>query len=259
MFETLADAEVALLFSPMLGLTALVAVLLAGAFSVVGAVRRWGSDRIIVGSLCSSYVNAGNLGIAVAHYVLGDASLVAPVLLLQLLVFTPLFLAALDLTGPGEVAPRWQRLTAPARNPVVIGCLLGVVVSGTDVTLPPALLAPVSLLGAMAVPTMLLSYGYALRGSPVPGRSEERGPVLLATALKVVAAPAVSWLLGEWVFGFEDDLLFAVVVLAGLPAAQNLFTYALRYRAAVALCREAILLSTACSLPVLLALALLSG
>jgi hypothetical protein len=83
--------------------------------------------------------------------------------------------------------------------------------------------------------------------------------VLLATALKVVAAPAVSWLLGEWVFGFEDDLLFAVVVLAGLPAAQNLFTYALRYRAAVALCREAILLSTACSLPVLLALALLSG
>ena len=34
----------------------------------------------VIGSLCSAYVNAGNLGIPIALYVLGDISLMAPTL-----------------------------------------------------------------------------------------------------------------------------------------------------------------------------------
>jgi predicted permease len=257
MLETLAAAEIGVLFSPILALSALVTFLTATTFMVVGAVRGWGLDRMIVGALCSSYVNAGNLGIAVAHYVLGDASLVAPVLLLQLLVFTPLFLVTLDLITSGEPASPWQRAITPFRNPVVWGCLVGVIFSATDSTIPMWLLQPVALLGAMAVPSMLLAYGYSLHGSPLPGRSEERAPVLLATSLKVLAAPTASWVLGEWVFALPKDLLFAVVVMAALPTAQNLFTYALRYGTAVRLCREVILVTTVCSLPVLVMLGLL--
>ena len=50
----------------------------------------------MIGALASSYVNAGNLGLPVAAYVLGDAAFVAPTLLLQLLVLQPTALAALD-------------------------------------------------------------------------------------------------------------------------------------------------------------------
>jgi predicted permease len=42
--------------------------------------------ELATGALASSYVNAGNLGVAIAAYVLGDASYVAPVLLCQVLV-----------------------------------------------------------------------------------------------------------------------------------------------------------------------------
>ncbi len=259
MFEKLAEAEFSVILSPMLAVTAMTVVVVAGAFAVVALLRGWGAQRTVMGAWCASYVNAVMLGIPVAAYVLGDASLVAPVLLLQLLVLTPGFLTLLDMASSTAGSSPLQRLVAPLRNPVLYGCVLGVLSSAFDVTVPPWLAAPVALLGDMAVPAMLLAYGLSLRGRPLPGRSAERGPLLLATALKVAGAPVVSWMLGVWVVPLDDAALFAVVVLAALPTAQNLFTYALRYRAAVQLSSEIILVSTALSLPALVGLGLLAG
>jgi malonate transporter and related proteins len=258
MFEKLAEAELSVILSPMLAVTALTVVVIAGVFAGIGLLRGWGAQRTVVGSWCASYVNAAMLGIPVAAYVLGDASLVAPVLLLQLLVLTPAFLTLLDMATSTVGSSPVQRLAAPLRNPVLYGCLLGVLSAVFDVTLPPWVAAPVALLGDMAVPAMLLAYGLSLRGRPWPGRSAERGPVLLASALKVAGAPLVSWVIGTWVVPLDDEALFAVVVLAALPTAQNVFTYALRYRAAVQLCSEIILVSTALSLPALVGLGLLA-
>jgi predicted permease len=259
MFERLAAAELSLVVSPMLAVTALTVLVVSGVFAAVSIVRGWGAQRTVVGAWSAGYVNAAMLGIPVASYVLGDASLVAPVLLLQLLVLMPAFLTLLDVTTSTVGSSPLQRVAAPLRNPVLLGCILGVLSSALDVTLPHWLAAPVALLGDMAVPAMLLAFGLSLRGRPMPGRGEERGPVLLAATLKVAGAPLVSWVLGTWVVVLDDRTLFAVVVLAALPTAQNVFTFALRYRAAVRLCSEAILVSTALSLPVLLGLGLLSG
>ena len=51
--------------------------------------------ELATGALASSYVNAGNLGVPIAVYVLGDASYVAPVLLFQVLVLAPVGLTVL--------------------------------------------------------------------------------------------------------------------------------------------------------------------
>ena len=55
-------------------------------------VPRWHPDlgEAVIGSLAAAYVNAGNLGIPIAAYVLGDVALMAPTLLLQLVCLTPL-------------------------------------------------------------------------------------------------------------------------------------------------------------------------
>lgn len=59
-------------------------------------------------------------------YVLGDASLVAPVLLFQLVGVTPVALTVLDLaSGEGEKGPLWRRLLTPLRNPIAVGSLAG--------------------------------------------------------------------------------------------------------------------------------------
>ncbi|MGK5532570.1 AEC family transporter [Streptomyces sp. URMC 129] len=247
LFVILAGADLGELFSPSLLATALSTVATAAVFVAVGAVRRWGTARVTIGALCSAYVNAGNLGIPIALYVLGDASLVAPILLLQQLVFTPAVLTVLDVVtarGGGERRSVVQRLTTPFRNPVVIGSLGGIAVAASGRTLPSAVLEPLALVGDMAVPAVLLAFGISLRGSAVPARGPERGQVLLSVVLKIVVHPLLAWATAAWLFRLGPADQLTVVVTSALPAAQNLFTYASHYGTAVRLARESILLST---------------
>ncbi|MEU5392515.1 AEC family transporter [Streptomyces tibetensis] len=259
LFTTLAQADLSVIFSNRLLVTALSTAAAAGVFVAVGAARGWGVGRTTIGALCSSYVNSGNLGIPIAVYVLGDASLVAPVLLFQLVGVTPVALTVLDLASGGEKRPLWQRLLTPLRNPIALGSLAGVAVSASGLTLPGPLMDPLTLIGNMSVPAVLLAFGISLRGSTLPLRGAERAPVLLAVALKSVVQPLVAWALAVTVFDLRGALLLDVVVTSALPAAQNLFTYASSYRVGEVLAREAILLSTVLAVPVLVAVAALLG
>ena len=96
----------------------------------------------VIGALCAAYVNAGNLGLPIAAYVLGDVALVAPVLLMQLLVLQPLALAVLDhttSTGPVSIG---RLLSRPLRTPLTVGSLIGLALAVTGLDLPPAVLRP---------------------------------------------------------------------------------------------------------------------
>ncbi|WP_369198826.1 AEC family transporter [Streptomyces djakartensis] len=259
LFTTLAQADLSVIFSDRLLVTAMSTAAAAGVFVAVGAARGWGVGRTTIGALCSSYVNSGNLGIPIAVYVLGDASLVAPVLLFQLVGVTPVALTVLDLASGGRKRPLWQRLLTPLRNPIALGSLAGVAVSASDLTVPGPLLDPLTLIGNMSVPAVLLAFGISLRGSTLPLRGSERAPVLLAVALKSVFQPLTAWALAAGVFGLRGAPLLDVVVTSALPAAQNLFTYASSYRVGEVLAREAILLSTVLAVPVLVVVAAVLG
>lgn len=263
LFTILARTDLSVLLSPPVLVSVLSVVVVAVLFLVVGVIRRWGVGRTTVGTLGSSYVNAGNLGIPISAYVLGDASLVAPILLFQLLVLAPVSLTVLDL-GNGRVRGFWpvlrRSLGTPVRNPVVIASLTGVAVSASGWVPPAPLMEPFDLVGGMAVPSMLLAFGISLHGSAVPGRSgPDQVPVLLAVALKSVGQPLAAWALGSLVFGLEGPALFAVVVLAALPTAQNVFNYATVYRTGEVLTREVVLMTTVLTVPVLFTVTLLLG
>ncbi len=259
LFTTLARADLSVVFSSWLLVTVLSTAAVAGVFVAVGVVRGWGVGRTTIGALCSSYVNSGNLGIPISVYVLGNASLVAPVMLFQLVVVSPLALTILDLSGAGEKGPLWLRLLTPLRNPIAVGSLAGVVVAGSGVHVPDPVMNPLTLIGNMAVPAVLIGFGISLRGSAVPARGVERWPVLLSVALKSVGQPVIAWVLAVGVFGIHGAALLDVVVTSALPAAQNLYTYASRYRVGEGLARDSILLSTVLSVPVLVGIAALLG
>lgn len=259
LFSTVARADLSVLLSVPMLVTGLSTFVVAGTFIAVGAVRGWSVGRTTIGALCSAYVNSGNLGIPVAMYVLGDASLIAPVLLFQQLVVSPIALTVLDLSRREERPSLLRRLTSPVRNPVVAGSLSGVVVAAAGWRIPGPVMEPVSLLGGMAVPGVLLAFGLSLPGSTLLGRGEDRAAVLLSVALKSFAQPLVAWAIAAGVFGLGGAALFAAVVTSALPAAQNLFTYAVRYQTATRLARESILLSTFLAAPVLLTVTALLG
>jgi malonate transporter and related proteins len=89
----------------------------AGSATVVALVYaalawwRWRlpAAELTAGGLAISYVNAGNLGVPISVYVLGNASYVAPVLLLQVLVMAPVGLALLAGSSTGSTAPSWRQ------------------------------------------------------------------------------------------------------------------------------------------------------
>ena len=226
---------------------------------VVVARLRWGLDTgpLLIGALSSSYVNAGNLGIAIAAYVVGDITVVVPTLLVQMLLVQPAALIVLDrITGRGEgVGPAVRRLVT---NPLTISAAVGLVLATTGWRLPAALLSPLEMLAGAAIPLMLMSYGAALRLSPPIGRAGHNGEVVLATVLKMAVMPVVAWLVGV-ALGLDDRVLLGVVITAALPTAQNIFLHATRYRVGEDVSRETILVTTLASLPVALLVAVLLG
>lgn len=256
MFHTVAEADLGVIVAtPLIATTGSVVVVLT-VFALVGWWRRWGVSYTTLGVLCSGLVNAGNLGLPIAAYVLGDASLVAPILLMQNIVIVPVALTVLDLAGRGASMPAWQRFLTPLQSPITVASLAGVVIAASGVTVPPPLMEPFVLVGAISIPAVLMVFGISLRGSSRPGRGPDRGPLALAVGLKTLVHPAVAYLIGL-ALGLSSAELLAVVVLSALPTAQNALTFAFRYGQAQVLVREAILLTTGLSLPVLVVVAAL--
>jgi predicted permease len=256
LFTVLADADVHVLFSSLL-LGSLVAAATAGLlFAVIARVflKRAVSETVI-GSLASGYVNANNIGIPVAFYVLGDAAYAAPIILLQLLVFTPIVLTILDIQDRGSIS--LKRIALPLTNPIIVGSALGVLLAVLQIKLPAEVMEPFRLVGAAAVPVVLIAFGMSLHGQRPLAPGTARADVLIATTIKLAVMPVVAWLFGRFALGLEGHELFVIVVLAALPSAQNVFNYAQRYERGEILARDTVLITTVLSVPVLVVLALL--
>jgi len=228
-------------------------VLAAALLYGVAAWRLWHRELgdTVVGMLCSCYVNAGNLGLPIAAYVLGDAALIAPTLLMQLLVLQPLALAVLDSTRPGFRFSWATLLRRPFTNPLTVGSLLGVLLAVTGASLPAAIDDPLRLVGGMAVPAMLIAYGVSLRLGPLPGAGPGLGEIGWIASLKLGVQPLVAAGVGAFVLGLSGTALLAVAVTSALPTAQNIFVHATRYDRAVLVARDSIFVTTLLSVPVL--------
>jgi malonate transporter and related proteins len=259
MITVLGGTDVHRLLSANL-IASLGSVAVAATLAVLLARLVWKRDsgETVIATFCGSYVNAGNLGLPIAAYALGDAALIAPMLLAQLLVLQPSGLAVLDgLTRtPHPDTSRGRRLlirvSAPFRNPLAVASLIGLVLALTGVKLPLALNAPLTLVGGMAVPAMLIAYGISLRLGPGLGAGEPPAQIAGLVGLKLVVQPVAAYLLGAYAVGLEGHDLLAVTVIAALPTAQNVFTFAMRYDRGVILARDTIFVATLLSVPTII-------
>ncbi|HEY5788669.1 MAG TPA: AEC family transporter [Microlunatus sp.] len=259
----LADTDVSQIFSANL-VASLVSVVVAASIWLLLARLVWKRSvgETVIGAFGSAYVNAGNLGLPIAAYALGNASLIVPMLLTQMLILQPAGLMALDLATSkvSDLSRRawaWYMLTRPFRNPMTVGSLLGLFLSITGIQIPRLIDDPLQLVANMAVPGMLLAYGVSLRLGPRFGAGEDRAPLATVVALKVVGQPLVAFLVARFVVGLEPADVFAVTVIAALPTAQNVFTHAVRYNQGVVLARDSIFLSTVLAVPSLILIAAL--
>jgi predicted permease len=241
------------------------------AASLLGATAaRWWfgrdpADRTIAG-MASGYVNSANLGIPVALQVLGDASFIAPVLVFQVLVVTPVVLTLLDARtrsggdGAEERAGRVSRLLMmPLRNPIVLAAALGALASATGWHLPPTLGHSCEVLGGAGVPTALVTLGMSLHGRRTAEGPARRTEVGLTVVTKTLIQPLTALAVGSLLLHLPPHQLLAVVVCSALPTAQNVFTYAREYGLNTALARDSVMYSTLVSMGTLSAAGWLLG
>ena len=227
-------------------------------YALVARLRwRLPTGEVVIGSLAASYANVGNLGVAIAAYVVGDVAVVVPTLLLQMMIVQPAALMVLDRArsaglGLGAVV---RRLVT---NPLTVAAVVGVVLATTGWTLHEIVDAPLQLLAGAAIPLMLVSYGAALRLSPPVGRTGHVREVTLAAGLKLIVMPVVAWAVAVSL-GLSGPALLGVVLTAALPSAQNIFLHATRYRTGRDVARETILVTTLAALPLAMVLAWVLG
>jgi predicted permease len=257
LFTVLADADVHVLFSSLLAVSLIAAVVAAITFALIARlVWKRAVPETVVGSLTSSYVNAGNIGVPVAAYVLGDPAYSAPVFLLQLLVFAPIALTILGVHSEGRVSVG-RILIQPLKNPIIVASAAGALLAIFDVPVPDAVMEPFRLVGAASVPVVLIAFGMSLQGQRPLAPGSGRRDIVLASALKTVVMPVVAWLVGRFVFGLDGQQLFAVVVLAALPTAQNVYNYAQRYGRGEIIARDVGVITTVLAVPALILVAAL--
>jgi malonate transporter len=253
LFTGVAAADAGALLSEPLIVSAAAAVLCFGLQALINR----GRDRStrIVGALAAGYTNANYIGIPVATYVLGDAALVVPIVLLQLLIITPVALSLLEVAATGEASVR-STVTASVRNPLIVAVLLGLIFSVTGLRLPAVLAQPIATIGSAAVPAVLIAFGMSLSGRRVLAPGPDRVPTIVAVVLKAAGMPAMAFLLAL-TLDLPREATYAVTVLAGLPTAQNVFLYAQRFGTGLVLARDAVFLSTVACAPGLLLIAVL--
>lgn len=261
LFAMMARADLKRVFAMNLLVSFLAAIASMAVFLAVSLVLRPTLDRAsrIIGTFASGYVNAANLGIPIAAYVLKDVTWVAPILLIQVAVLQPICLSLLDADAARESgrAPSLLRnLSLPFRNPMTIATLLGLVMNVLHWRIPSPIADPLELLGALAVPCMLIAYGLSLRLGPLPGRGGAGFETGLASALKLVGQPLIAWLLAR-AFGLDATQTMAVTVIAGLPTAQNVFVWAVRYSRGIVLARDTVFITTIASIPTITLIAAL--
>lgn len=271
LFSVLHTSDPSVLLSPVILVTSVSALVVAGVF--VLASRFWFPRDLAsttLGATCAGYVNSNNLGLPVAVYILGDAAYVAPLLLVQLVVFAPGILAILETTrAPGRGSADTPKrggiarggivaLGRAASNPVILASIAGFLIALVQLPIPEIVMAPIDMLGNAAIPMVLLSFGISLRGQRALAPGTGRAAVFTASGIKVLLMPVLAWVIGTLV-GLTPHEVFVATTIAALPTAQNVYNYAATYRRAETMVRDTVFLTTFASLPVIAAIAWLLG
>lgn len=259
LFTTLSESDPASVLGPFLGVAAASALLTAIAYVLI---TRWWLRRDLtettIGAMSASTVNSANLGLPIALYVLGDMAHAAPVILWQLALFSPICLAILDASTSRHRTTVVSMLVQTAKNPMIVGSLAGLMCALFDLRLPQPLADPIDLIAGASIPAMLIAFGISLVGSkPLEASGGRRADTLVATAMKLVFQPVVAWVLAVWVFHLESESVFAAVIMAALPTAQNIFVTASRYERGIVLAKDTVLLTTIVAVPAMMVVPLI--
>lgn len=232
---------------------AMLVVWAVGSLVAFFLLRRPSSDSVMLGFGCGQG-NTIMLGLPIILTGFGPEAGTPVFLILAfhgIILFTiATFLLELTRVREGVAQPSFQAilkegLVNTAKNPVIIGIAGGVIYGQLGVPLPAVVDGSLEMVARSAIPCALFVLGgmltrYSIRRSV--------GAASLTSFFKLVAHPALVFVLAQFVFGLEPLWVAAATVLAGMPTGVYSSILANRYQAAPGAASSAVVLSTAASL-----------
>jgi malate permease and related proteins len=187
------------------------------------------------------FSNGGNYGLPVVSFAFGEEALsYGTVFFLTGSVLTNTVGAFLAAAGRRSLR---SAMASVLKIPAIYGIVAAMLVLATGISVPTALLRPITMLSDSALPLMILVLGMQLERAAVPKR-----PALVAVAVCVslLAAPLIALGLTS-LLNVTGPARQAVVVLSSMPVAVATTILALEFDASPDFVTGAVFLSTVLS------------
>jgi len=219
--------------------------ILATALTVL-VLRRPAGDAPSI-AMGSVYGNVVMLGIPLALAVFGDEAAAPMALILS--INTPLLWTGGTLhmawaehkAGTSLARLMLSILGDLARNPVILAIVAGSLWRLSGLGLHPLADKVLALLGQSGVPCALVALGAGLTQFQIKGQAATLTTML---ALKLVAQPAIAWVLAFQVLELPPVAAAVVVLFAAMPTGANAYLFATRYQRVVNSTSGAVALGT---------------
>ena len=169
------------------------------------------------------------IGLSLAENIFGNSGLVTAVIIAAILIPALNFLVVIvlhrygnnqaDKHGPTNFFSVIKQII---KNPLIIGCFIGIGLNLTNIQLPSPVQITISLMGTTALPIGLMAVGAALMFKDL---KSVLLPLLASSALKLIIYPLVAYGL-TIAFDFDDQTQMIIMIFSAVPTASSAYILA---------------------------------
>ncbi len=192
---------------------------------VAGLVYR-DKDRLGEFIQASYRSSAAVLGIAFIQNIYGNSGMAPLMIIGTVPLYNVAAVLVLSFTGPSSHGLDKDSLKSSikgiATNPIILGILLGMIVSACQIHFPVIITKTIGNLSVLATPLALIGLGAGFEGRKA---LKQLGPTALASFIKLVLLPAI-FLPIAISLGFTNEKLVAILVMLGSPTTVSCYIMA---------------------------------
>ena len=202
------------------------------------------TGRVITG-MGGIFGNNVQLGVPIVQVSLGNEAIpaISLIIIFNVLLLWTVAIASVEFGRTGSIG-NWRSAAAPMlrvfKNPIVLGILIGSAWSFTGIKLPDFLEKSVELVAMSTTPMCLMVVGMGLAQHSFRA-ALTKGSII--TAVKLVLQPLLVWIIAK-ILGLGTLETNAVVLMASLPVAINIYLMAQDFKAEEGAASNSIFVST---------------
>lgn len=192
---------------------------------VAGLVYR---DKAVLGEFIqASYrSSAAVLGIAFIQNIYGNSGMAPLMIIGTVPLYNVAAVLVLSFTGPSSHGLDKDSFKSSIKgiitNPIILGILLGMIVSACQIDFPVIVTKTISNLSVLATPLALIGLGAGFEGRKA---LKQLGPTAFVSFIKLVLLPAI-FLPIAISLGFTNEKLVAILVMLGSPTTVSCYIMA---------------------------------